>query len=97
MADAADHLVTLSDLVSIPMLLKVMNAIMKPVIAVRMPEVDDMMEAAQVKVEAIQKAKEATQGAQPIDQVIFAQNCPLYNLEWQHPKRRKSEQVTWPQ
>ena len=53
-------------------------------IAVKIPEVDDMLERAQQKVEAIKKAKEATSGVRPIDQVIFAQNCLTWNPEWAH-------------
>ena len=61
-----------------------MNATLRPVVAVRIPEVDDMIERAQQKVEAIKKAKEMAGGTRPIDQVIFVQNCPTYNLEWAH-------------
>ena len=43
-----------------------------------------MLERAQQKVEAIRKAKEATSGVRPIDQIIFAQNCPTWNPEWAH-------------
>ena len=43
-----------------------------------------MLERAQQKVEAIRKAKEATSGVRPIDQVIFTQNCPTWNPEWAH-------------
>ena len=69
-------------MVSIVMLLKVMNSTMRPVVAVKIPEVDDMMEKAQAKVDAIWKAKETCQGARLIDEVIFTQNCPTYNPEW---------------
>ena len=62
-ADVADHLVALTDVVSMLIALKVMNAMMRPVVAVKIPEVDDMMKQAQAKVEAIQEAKEACQGA----------------------------------
>ena len=43
-----------------------------------------MLDRAQQKVEAIKKAKEAVGGVRPIDQVIFAPNCPTYNPEWAH-------------
>ena len=52
--------------------------------AVKIPEVDEMMEKAQEKVEQIRKAKEKTAGVQPIDDIIFAQNIPHYNPEWKH-------------
>ena len=88
--DAVDHLVTLLDLVSIPMTLKVMNATLRLVVTVKIPEVDDMLEQAQEKVEAIRKAKEKMQGSRLIDKVIFAQNCPSYNPEWRHVKEGKA-------
>ena len=90
MAHAVDHLMALADMVSIPMLLKVMKSTMRPVVAVKIPEVDDMMEKAQTKVDAIRKGKEAVQGAIPIGEVIFVHNCLTYNLEWQHPKEGKA-------
>ena len=83
-ADAADHLVTLTDVASIPVVLTVMNAVQRPVVAVRIPEVDDMMAKAQEKVDAIRRAKARTAGVSPIDEVIFAQNVPTYNPEWEH-------------
>ena len=54
-ADAADHLVTLTDVASIPVVLTVMNAVQRPVVAVRIPEVDEMMAKAQEKVDAIRR------------------------------------------
>ena len=36
----------------------VMNVTMRPVVVVRIPEVDDMMDRAQEKVDAIKQAKE---------------------------------------
>ena len=87
-ADLGDHLASLCDMVSIPMMLKVMNATMRLVVAVKISEIDDMM--AQVKVDAIHKAKEAMQGARLIDEVVFAQNCPTFNPEWQHSKEGKA-------
>ena len=83
-ADAADHLVTLTDVASIPVVLTVMNAVQRPVVAVRIPEVDDMMAKAQEKVDAIRRAKARTAGVSPIDEVVFAQNVPTYNPEWEH-------------
>ena len=80
-ADVAEHLATLTDLVSLPIAIKVMNATMIPVVAVRIPEVDDMMDRAQEKVDTIKQAKEITAEVRPIDEVIFAQNVPKYNPE----------------
>ena len=48
---------------SLPITIKVMNITMRLVVAVRIPEVDDMMEATQVNVDVINKAKETTVGA----------------------------------
>ena len=52
-ADATDHLAGLADMVSVPILLKVINVTMMPVVAIKIPKVDDMMEKAQAKVDAI--------------------------------------------
>ena len=57
---------------------------MRPTVAIRIPEVDDMMARAQKKVDAIRRAKEKTGELRPIDEVIFAQNIPQYNPEWEH-------------
>ena len=59
-AEAAEHLAMLTDLVSLPITIKVMNVTMRPTVAVRIPEVDDMMARAQEKVDAIRRAKEKT-------------------------------------
>ena len=75
-AYSADYLAQLTDMVSLPAMIKVMNSTLRPVVAVQIPEVDDMMERAQQKVEAIRKAKEATSTVRPIDEVVFTQNCP---------------------
>ena len=80
-ANSADYLAELTDVLSLPATIKVMNVTLRLVVAVKIPEVDDMLERAQQKVEAIRKAKEATSGVRPIDQVIFAQNCPTWNPE----------------
>ena len=71
-------------MVNLPITLKVINATMQPVVAVKIPEVDEMFERAQAKVDAIRKAKEKTGGLRPIDEVIFVQNVPTYNPEWKH-------------
>ena len=73
-------------MMSISGLLQVMNATLLPVDAVKIPEVDDMLEKAQEKVEAIRQVKLACQGQQLIDQVVFTQNCPACNLEFKNSK-----------
>ena len=83
-ADVADHLVMLTDIASIPVVLMVINAVQQPVVAVKIPEVDEMMQRAQDKVDAIRRVKIRTGGVHPIDEVVFAQNIPTYNPEWQH-------------
>ena len=83
-ANSADYLATLTDVLSILASVKIMNATLRPVVAIKIPEVDDMMDRAQQKVEAIKKAKEMAGGVRPIDEVVFAQNCPTYNPEWAH-------------
>ena len=52
-ANAADDLAILTDLVSLPVTIKVMNAMMRLTVVVQIPEVDDMMNRAQEKVDAI--------------------------------------------
>ena len=83
-AEAADNLVSLMDLVSLPILIKVISATMRPTVAIAIPEVDKMMVRAQQKVEAIREAKQKVRELKPIDEVVFAQNVPKYNLEWEH-------------
>ena len=84
MADAADNLASLTDMVSLPFVMKVINVTMRPTVALKIPEVDDMLERAQEKVNQIRKAKEAAEGIKPIDEVIFEQNVPQWNPEWEH-------------
>ena len=43
-----------------------------------------MMQRAQDKVDAIKRVWIRTGGVRPIDEVVFAQNVPTYNPEWQH-------------
>ena len=52
-AEAADNLATLTDIVSLPFTIEVISATMRPTVAIRIPEVDDMMARAQEKVDAI--------------------------------------------
>ena len=88
-ANSEDYLAELTDILSVPATIKVMNATLRPVVAVKIPEVDDMLERAQQKVEAIRKVKDTMSGVKPIDQVIFTQNCPTWNPEWAHSKEGK--------
>ena len=83
-AEAADNLVALTELVSLPILIKVISATMRPTVAIKIPEVDDMIAWAQEKVDAIKQAKQKVGELQPIDEAVFAQNVPKYNLEWEH-------------
>ena len=83
-ADAADHLVVLTDIASMPVVLMVMNTVQRPVVAVKIPEVDEMMQRAQDKVDVIRRVQIRTGGVRPIDEVVFAQNILTYNPEWQH-------------
>ena len=83
-AEAADNLASLMDLVSLPILIKVISATMRPTVAIAIPEVDEMMARAQQKVEAIREAKQKVGELKPIDEVVFAQNVPKYNPEWEH-------------
>ena len=83
-AEAADNISALTDMVSLPILMKVISATMRPTVAIKIPEVDEMLARAQEKVESIQKAKQKTGELRKIDEVIFAQNVPQYNPEWEH-------------
>ena len=82
--EAADNLASLTDLVSLPILIKVISATMRPTVAIKIPEVDDMIARAEQKVEAIRQAKEKVGELKAIDEVVFAQNVPKYNPEWEH-------------
>ena len=83
-AEVADNMANLTELVSLPILIKVMSATMRPTMAIKIPEVDDMMARAQHKVDAIRQAKQKVGELKPIDEVVFAQNVPKYNPEWEH-------------
>ena len=80
-ADAADHLVMLTDIASLPVVMTVINSCQQPVVAVKIPEVDEMMRRAQDKVDAIRRVQLRTAGVRPIDEAVFAQNIPTYNPE----------------
>ena len=75
-ADAANHLVMLTDIASIPAALMVINAVQQPVVAVKILEVDEMMQRAQDKVDAIRRVKIRTGGVRQIDEVIFRTKYP---------------------
>ena len=83
-AEAADNLASLTELVSLPILVKVISATMRPTVAIKIPEVDKMMARAQEKVDAIRQAKQKVGELTPIDEVVFAQNMSKYNPEWEH-------------
>ena len=82
--EAADNLSALTEMVSLPILIKVISAMMRPIVVIKIPEVDNMMARAQEKVDAIKRAKEKTGELWPIEEVIFAQNVPKYNPEWEY-------------
>ena len=82
-AEVADNLASLTDLVSLPILIKVISATMRPTMAIKIPEVDDMIVRAEQKVEAIRQAKQKVGELKLIDEVVFAHNVPKYNLEWE--------------
>ena len=83
-AEAADNMANLTELVSLPILIKVMSTTMRPTVAIKIPEVDDMMARAQQKVDAIRQVKQKVGELKPIDEVVFAQNVLKYNPEWEH-------------
>ena len=83
-AEAADNMASLTELVSLPILIKVISTTMRPTVAIKIPEVDEMMARAEQNVEAIRQAKQKVGELKPIDEVVFAQNAPKYNPEWEH-------------
>ena len=83
-AEAADNMANLTELVSLPILIKVISATMRPTVAIKILEVDEMMARAEQKVEAIRQAKQKVGELKPIDEVVFSQNIPKYNPEWEH-------------
>ena len=89
-ADTADHLVTLTEIASLPVVMTVINSCQRPVVVVKIPEVDEMLQRAQDMVDAIRRVQFMTAGARPIDEVIFVQNIPTYNPEWQHSNEGKA-------
>ena len=89
-ADVADHLVTLTDIASLPVVMTVINACQRPVVAIKIPEVDEMLQRAQDKVDAIRRVQLRTAGSRPIDEVVFAQNVPTYNPEWEHSSKGRA-------
>ena len=96
MAEVADNLALLTEMVSLPILVKVISAMMRPTVAIKILEVDDMMARVQEKVDAIRQAKQKVGELRPIDEVVFAQNMPKYNPEWEHSQngRATSYKVT---
>ena len=64
-ADAADHLVMLIKIASLPVVMTVINRCQRPVVAVKIPEVDEMMQRAQDKVDAIKQVQIRAGGVPP--------------------------------
>ena len=83
-AQVADNLASLTELVSLLILVKVISATLRPTVAIKIPEVDDMMARAQEKVDVIRQAKQKVGELRPIDEVVFAENVPKYNPEWEY-------------
>ena len=78
-AEAADNLAPLMDMVSLPILVKVISGTMRPTVSIKIPELDDMIAQAQEKVDAIKQAKQKVSEWQPINEVMFTQNVSKYN------------------
>ena len=68
----------------------VINSCQQPVVAVKILEVDKVLQRVQDKVDAIRRVQLRTAGSRPIDEVVFAQNIPTYNPEWQHSNEGKA-------
>ena len=86
----ADNLASLTELVSLPILVKVISATMRPTMAIKIPEIDYMMARVQEKVDAIRQVKQKVGELRTIDEVVFVQNVPKYNLEWEHSPNRQA-------
>ena len=56
-AEAAENMASLTELVSRPILLKVISATMRPTVAIKIPEVDEMMARAEQKVDQTSEAE----------------------------------------
>ena len=67
----ADHLVTLTEIASLPVVMTMINSCQQPVVAVKIPKVDGMLQRAQDKVDAIRRVQLRTAGSRPIDEVVF--------------------------
>ena len=76
-AEAAGNLASLTDMVSLPILVKVISATMRPTVAIKIPEVDEMMARAEQEVEVIREAKQKVGELKPIDEVVFAQRTQV--------------------
>ena len=70
-AEAVDNLSALTEMVSLPILIKVISATMRLTVAIKIPEVDDMIARAQEKVDAIKRAKQKVGELWPINEVVF--------------------------
>ena len=66
-AEAADNLASLTELVSLPILVKVISATMRPTMAIKIPEVDEMIARGQEKVDAIKQVKQKVDELRPIE------------------------------
>ena len=55
--DTADHLVMLTEIASLPVVMMVINSCQQPVVAVKILEVDEMLQRAQDKVDAIRRVQ----------------------------------------
>ena len=62
-ANSADYLAQLTDMVSLPATIKVMNLTLRPVVAVKIPEVDDMLEKSATESRSYQEGKRSDVGS----------------------------------
>ena len=71
----------------------VINACQRPVVAVKIPEVDEMMQRAQDKVDAIRRVQLRTAGSRPIDEVVFCAECSHLQCGMTAFQQRKSNEL----
>ena len=62
-------------------------------VAVKIPEVDEMLQRAQDKVDAIKRVQLRTVGSRPIDEVVFRTKCSDLQPRMAALQRRKSDEL----
>ena len=88
-AEVAENMASLTELVSLPILIKVISATMRPTVAIKILEVDEMMARAEQKVEVIRQAKQKVGELKPIDEVVV--HRMYQSITWSGSTHRTDE------